>query len=553
MQMTYAFDDYLINASSFEIRNRGQLLNVEPQVFELLLFLIEHRNRILSKDDIIEHVWKGRIVSEAAISSRIKSVRKLIGDDGKKQKYIRTIHGRGFRFIGDIHPPEHGDQGNPGETGDGPQSQKSSETPKTHYAKSGDVHIAYHLFGDGPVNLVMAPGFVSQIDNYWDDPGMNHMLTSLGKIAKCAVFDKRGTGLSDQVAKLPGMDDRMDDVKAVMDAAGFNKSIIMGISEGGSLASLFAASYPERTVGLILYGAFAKFSSWMPDDDALQFFFDYVENYWGSGNSIGYYAPSMVGDEAFKIWWGKFERLGGNPGAVVDLMNMNKEIDISDILPTIKSPTLVVHRTQDTLVDIAGGRYLASHIPGAKLFELPGEDHLAWVGDNKQEIIDGIIKFISSIQEVSSGERVLASVLIIKSCGDINHEHSELINETVCSTIILRSGHLIGWENGIVRSRFSGPASAIHSAVEIVDLLSTQGIDVKAGIHTGEVDISENASGGIAAEIANSVADLADVNEIIVSRTVKDLVAGSGVLFKDAGEYQLPQIDEKWKFYKAIR
>ncbi|MCP4384680.1 MAG: alpha/beta fold hydrolase [Hyphomicrobiales bacterium] len=536
----YTFGPHRIDTAAFEFWQNETRKKVEPQVLDLLLLLIENRDRIVTKDEIIESVWDGRIVSDAAVSSRIKTARQLIGDTGKNQDFIRTVHGRGFRFVAPVAVESAGDD-------QAVSAECLTPNPTTLYARSGDVHIAYQLFGDGPVDLVFAPGFISQIDNYWAEPNFNRWLTALGKVARVAMFDKRGTGLSDQVPNLPGMDERMDDVRAVMDAAGFDRAVIMGISEGGSLASLFAASHPQRASGLILYGAFAQFSSWFPNDAALQELFDYAGSAWGTGNSVGYYAPSMVGDDQFRVWWGKFERLGATPGAVVDLMRMNKEIDISQILPAIAVPTLVIHRGHDTLVDVEGGRTLANNIPGARYLELPGRDHIPWVGDSPLEIIQAISDFIASLPETREVERFVATVLVLKY-----DREPGLLEGPVRLAIARAGGILINQGEESLTARFNGPARALRASMEIIELLGRAGLNVRVGTHTGEVDLVEANAGGMAATIADKLADLAEENQVIASRTVKDLVAGSGIAFASAGTHQLPQFEEAWQSYRVL-
>ena len=283
--------------------------------------------------------------------------------------------------------------------------------PTTRYAKSGDVHIAYQVFGEGPVDLVVAPGFVSHIENYWDEPRCARWLTRLASFSRVIIFDKRGTGLSDQVSDLPAMDERMDDMRAVMDAVGIERAAMMGISEGGSLAAMFAAHQQARCEALILYGAFAKFTSWLPTEESLRQLFAYIESDWGSGTSLPMFAPSLADDLPFQQWWGKFERLGATPGAAIAIMRMNSQIDISDILPSIHVPTLVIHRTEDVTVDVEGGRTLAARIPNARLFELPGADHIPWVGDNTEEYLQEIEEFLTGEKSTPIIDRVLATVL----------------------------------------------------------------------------------------------------------------------------------------------
>lgn len=251
--------------------------------------------------------------------------------------------------------------------------------PVTRYAKSGDVHIAYQVFGEGEINLVFVPYFVSNIEVYWERPEIARWLLRLATFARVVMFDKRGTGMSDRVAELPGLDQRMDDLRAVMDAAGMEQAALLGASEGASLAALFAATYPQRARALILSGGFARFSSWLPTEEALAQFLAYIDQAWGSGASISIFVPSLANDPAAQQWIGRFERLGASPAAATALMRMNSQIDISNILPTIRVPTLVVHRTEDKTINVEGGRYLAEHIPGARYIELPGKDHPALV------------------------------------------------------------------------------------------------------------------------------------------------------------------------------
>ena len=291
------------------------------------------------------------------------------------------------------------------------------QQPVTRYAKCGDVHIAYQTFGEGSVNLVVAPPFVSNIENYWDEPDFARWLHRFGSYARCVMFDKRGTGMSDRVAELPGLDVRMEDLTAVMDTVGMERSAVMGVSEGGPLAALFAATYPERCDALVLYGSFARFASWLPTEEALAQFLDYIEQAWGTGGSLPFFAPTRGNDPAFQHWWGRFERLGASPAAATALMRMNSQIDISELVPTIRVPTLVIHRTDDVTINVNGGRFLAEHIPGARYLELPGKDHIPFVGDNAGEIADAIQEFLTGSQAPVEIDRVLATVLITDIVG----------------------------------------------------------------------------------------------------------------------------------------
>lgn len=434
-------------------------------------------------------------------------------------------------------------------------------SPKTQYAKSGEVHIAYQVYGQGEKDLIFVPGFISQIEHYWEEPTWARWLTRLGKFARVVLFDKRGTGLSDRVA-VPPMDERMDDIRAVMDAVGMEKASVMGISEGGSLASVFAAYHPQRCENLILYGAFASFKSWFPTEEALEQLFDYIDTAWGSGTSVPHFVPSKTGDMQFQEWWGKYERLGASPRDVARIMRMNSQIDITDILPAIKAPTLVLHKTEDVLIDIEGGRTLARLIPGAKLVELPGKDHFVFIGSEADQILSEIEEFITGTKTEPVIDRVLAAVVFTdivdstihaqrlgdKAWRELLDAHDQVVRQELTR---FRGNEVKSLGDGFLAT-FDGPGRAIRCAKAICDAVSKLGIDVRVGVHTGEVEVTPSDVRGIAVHIASRIAALGKGNEIIVSRTVKDLVAGSGFGFEDLGSHQLKGISEDWQVYKAI-
>ncbi len=433
--------------------------------------------------------------------------------------------------------------------------------PVTHYAKSGDVHIAYQEYGAGSVDLIWVPGFVSNIDNYWDQPRFANWIRRLGQSARVIMFDKRGTGLSDRTEQLPGLDERMDDVCAVMSAVGLEKAALLGISEGGTLATLFAGTHPEKCTGLVLYGAFAKFRHWFPTPEKLAGFFDYVDREWGSGASYVNYAPSRGNDPAFQEWWGRFERLGASPGAVKELMRMNSELDITNILSSVKVPTLVIHRTEDVLVSVEGGRQLSNGIPGARLVELPGTDHLAWVADDSDYIADLIVEFLTGTKPELSGDRVLATILFTdivdstvraEALGDARwSDLLEAHNQAVRQELERFRGHEIKSLGDGFLATFDGPARAIKCGRAIVDAMRPLGLETRVGVHTGEVEIREGDILGIAVHIASRIVELAQAGETLVSRTVKDLVAGSGITFEDFGIHELKGAPDTWQLFKV--
>lgn len=431
--------------------------------------------------------------------------------------------------------------------------------PLTRYTKSGDVHIAYQVFGGGPVDLVFAPPFVSHVENYWDEPDFARWLHRLGSYARVAMFDKRGTGMSDRINELPGLDQRMDDVRAVMDAVGMDRAALLGISEGGPLTAFFAATHPDRCRALVLYGSFARFASWLPTAEALEAFLAYIDRDWGSGKSLGMFAPSRQSDPAFQNWWGRFERLGASPAAAIALMRMNSQIDITDIVSTIRVPTLVIHRTNDVTINVEGGRFLAEHIPGARYVEVPGTDHIPFVGDNAAEIADLIEEFLTGSKAAVSADRVLATVLFTDIVGST--ELAARVGDRRWRDTL--DGYYAAARRELTRFRgreidtagdgffaaFDGPARAIRCARATSEAVRELGIEIRVGVHTGECEVIGEKIGGIAVHIGARVAGRANVNEILVSSTVKDLVAGSGIQFEDRGVHVLKGVPGEWRLF----
>jgi pimeloyl-ACP methyl ester carboxylesterase/class 3 adenylate cyclase len=434
--------------------------------------------------------------------------------------------------------------------------------PTTRYAKSGSVHVAYQVFGSGDVDLVFVPGFVSNIEVYWEEPHFARWLRRLANFARVITFDKRGTGLSDRLESLPTMDERMDDVRAVMDAAASERAAILGLSEGGSLATLFAAHYPERCRALVLWGAFAKFSSWFPTSEKLERFFDYVETDWGTGANIGVWAPSRKDDPIFREWFAKRERVSASPAAVVSLMRMNMMIDISGILPYVRVPTLVVHRTNDTVVNVEGGRQLASGIPNARLLELPGIDHMPFFGDNAEQVTNEVVEFVTGVRPAAGDERILATVLLTDIVGSTKRAEAlgdKRWRELLDAHNAISRGELTRFRGAEVKTTgdgflatFDGPGRAIQCSLALIASVRSLGIEIRAGLHTGEVEVGENDVRGIAVHVAARVAALAEPSECLVTRTVKDLVAGADVSFFGRGRRDLRGIAEAIDVFAVV-
>jgi pimeloyl-ACP methyl ester carboxylesterase len=441
------------------------------------------------------------------------------------------------------------------------------EQPRTRYARSGTVSIAYQVVGDGPRDLVHVAGWVSHLEAGWDEPRQARFRRRLASFSRLILFDKRGTGMSDRVADkdLPTLEQRMDDVRAVMDAAGSERAVILGQSEGGSMAMLFAATYPERTTALITIGAFARRIwdpeyPWAPTPEERQKGFDWIEQHWGSEVDPGTLAPSLASDEEFKRQLSRYLRLSASPGSALALSKMNTQIDVRRVLPTIAVPTLVLHRTGDLDSNIAEDRYIAERIPGAKFVELPGIDHLPWVG-NQDDILDEIEEFLTGVRPAPQPDRMLATVLFTDIVGSTEQAASlgdkawrdvlERHHAAVRGELTQFRGHEITTTGDGFLATFDGPARAVRCAVAIRDRLRESGLEVRAGVHTGECERMGDNIGGLAVHIGSRVAGLAGPGEVLASSTVKDLVSGSGIVFEDRGAHPLKGIPGEWRVFKV--
>ncbi len=437
--------------------------------------------------------------------------------------------------------------------------------PETRYVKSGDVHIAYQVVGDGPIDLVFVPGFVSHLEYQWELPAGARLFERLASFSRLIRFDKRGTGLSDRVLEVPTLEQRMDDVRIVMDAVGSKRAAVFGISEGGPMSALFAATYPERTAALILYGTFAR-SAWAEDHPwgrtaaEHQSRQEHLGRTWGTGQIVDTFAPSDAGNAAVRRWWGNFERLSASPGAMLAVIRMNYEIDARHVLPLVQSPTLILHRSDDKVVNVEQARYLARNIPNARFVELPGSDHVPWAG-NVDEITNEIQEFLTGARTAAEPDRVLATLVFTDlvdstkraaSLGDqrwrglLEQHHAAIRRE-----LARFRGREIDCAGDGFLATFDGPARAVRCATAIRDAVAALGLEVRAGLHTGEVELMGPKVGGIAVHIGARVAAEAKAGEILVSHTVKDLVAGSGLRFADHGAHALKGVPGEWHLFSV--
>ena len=434
--------------------------------------------------------------------------------------------------------------------------------PETRYAKSGDLRIAYQVVGDGPFDLVFVPGFVSNIELFWERPEWAHFFARLAGFSRLILFDKRGTGLSDRIAGIANLEERMDDVRAVMDAAGSERAALFGVSEGGPMCLLFGATYPHRVRGLVLYGAYARHPQ-LTLEDILKERIEVIDRVWGTGEySLGRFVPGMSQDDEVRRFMGRWERLSASPSATIAVLRMAAEIDARQILPTIRVPTLVLHRADDAALPVQCGRELAHAIPGAKYIELPGDNHIPlFEPDIVDRIVGEVEEFLTGSRSETEIDRVLATVMftdIVDSTkraaelGDrqwraLLHRHDETVRQQL---VRFRGQEVKNLGDGFLAT-FDGPARAVRCASAIAETVRPLGISVRSGLHTGEIELKPHDIGGIAVHIASRVAHLGSA-DVLVSRTVKDLVAGSGIKFEDYGTYTLKGIPEAWQVFRAI-
>ncbi|HEY3188688.1 MAG TPA: adenylate/guanylate cyclase domain-containing protein [Solirubrobacteraceae bacterium] len=440
--------------------------------------------------------------------------------------------------------------------------------PETRYARSGDVHIAYQQFGSGDLDLVLINGFVSHVELLWEHEGPASFLSALASFARVMTFDRRGTGLSDPVARAPTLEERMDDVRAVMDAVGVQHAALLGLSEGASMGILFAATYPERVQALVSWGGLARSTAApdypyaLPAADLIASGTELLTPYWGEGAILEVSSPSVADDPVARRWSARLERASASPGMLRGMVRTFLDIDVRHVVPSVHVPTLVLHRVHDRLVNVRHSRWLAEHLPNARLVELPGDDHTIWFGDTAAALSE-IQEFLTGSRAAPEPDRVLATVLftdIVESTrtaaelGD--RRWRELLGRHAQAThraLERFGGREIKSMGDGVMATFDGPARGIHCAEAAVDAAHELGLRIRAGLHTGECEAIGDDLGGIAVHIAARVSALAGPDEILVSRTVRDLVAGSGIRFEDRGRHQLRGVPDEWELLAVER
>lgn len=579
----YLFGDLLLDLREGLLLRNGQPVPLTPKALETLVVLVENSGHVCSKEELMKRVWPDSFVEDNNLSQNISQLRKALGEAGDTaSQYIETVPRRGYRFkvpvtvkeglsreslvsrelsIADEDTYPRGDL--VAETirrADRAFPKELTTVPETRYAHSGDVNIAYQVLGNGPLDLVFVMGWISHLEYFWLEPDFAYFLRRLASFSRLILIDKRGTGLSDRVPlhQLPTLEQRMDDVRAVLEAVGSKRSALCGVSEGGPMSALFAATYPERTAALIMIGTYAKRVwapdyPWAPTTEERAHFFEEIEQHWGGPVGLEDRAPSKIDDQQFRDWWATYLRMGASPGAVVALTKMNAEVDVRHVLPSIRVPVLVIHRAGDRCLKVEEGRYVASLIPGAKYVELPGDDHLPFVGD-KDAIVDEIEEFLTGARHTLVPERVLATLLFVRFDGRKTHSDDLLrrFHVHIKKEISWFRGREIDGANEGPLATFDGPARAIRCACAITEYATRLGIEVRAGLHTGECDLlEEDRVGGVTVEIGRRVRDHAAVREVWVSHTVKDLIAGSGISFEDRGSHSFKEMPGSWRLFKV--
>jgi pimeloyl-ACP methyl ester carboxylesterase len=501
----HRFAGFELDASRRELRRAGEVRPLQPQAFAVLDYLVRNRQRAVPKRELLDELWPDSTVGEGSLQRAIHLVRTALDDDGT---LIRTVPKLGYRFAGEVE-----------------QVTASGPAPfQPRFARSGDVHIAYCTLGEGDVDIVLVPGWAFPMRGFLDHPELRSAIDELTGLGRVILFDKRGTGLSDRVGDLPGLEQRMDDLRAVLDAVSSPGAVLVGYSEGGPLCLLFASTAPERIRGLLLVAAFARWAAsgdyphgW--PGDAVERLRNYIRRSWGAGETIRATVESRASDPDIIAWAARAEQEGASPGAALALMEMNLQIDVRPLLPSIAVPTVVLHHTDDPVIGAANSRYLAARIPGARYHEVAGSDHVFFFEDRDR--MRDAIEWLLARDHAGPAEQVLSTVLVIDDDADLPGSE---VDELGARLRAVREGDRL-WS-------FDGP----QRALELADALATRLDSARIGVHTGGVRRGAAGLTGPAVEVATALAETASPGEILCSRVVRDLVSGAPHRFEDRGE-----------------
>jgi pimeloyl-ACP methyl ester carboxylesterase len=506
--MTIVFDEFELDSARRELRVDGKPQPpLQPQVFDLLVYLVENHERVVPKRELLESLWPDAIVTESSIQRAVSLARAALGARGAE--LIQTFPRQGYRFVGKIRADDRLSLGS---------------TLQPRYAKSSDVHIAYTTLGDGETDIVIVNGWILPMRAMFRHPKPRAVMEALSTIGRVITFDKRGTGLSDRVKELPSHEQRMDDLRAVLDACASERAVLIGFSEGGAIAMLYAATYPERVRGLVLCGAFARMArtldypcGYVPEE--LERLKGYIRGAWGKGASLRAIAPSQLSDPEFVDWVAFAEQEGSSPGGALDLLEMNMRLDLRPLLPSIHVPTVVMQAADDRMIHPGNGSYLADHISNARYVETPGDDHVFFFRAGHQ-IADAVRWVLSQDPPELGKERFLSTVLV-------GHPRGQVDEDAWLAQVQRFHGHVIP---GRLHAYFDGPIRALRCGAALV-----MQMPLSCGVHAGEVIRSGAAVSGSAFAVAEAIAAEAPKGEVWASRVLADLVPGSDLQFGDPG------------------
>jgi len=513
----FRFDDFELDTALRQLRRGPEVRALQPRAFAVLEYLVRHRDRVVPKEELLEKLWPDVVVTDASVQRAISVARTAIDDDGGTR--IRTVQKHGYRFVAPVAAGAAA-----------PPAPAARFRPR--FVQSGDVHIAYHTLGEGALDLVIVTGWVFPMRAFFDHPELEAWMRELAALGRVILFDKRGTGLSDRVKALPTLEQRVDDLRAVLDAVGSKSAILAGVSEGGPLSLVYAATFPERVRGLLLAGAFARWAAapdypqgWTPQ--VVEGLRAYIANAWGKGETIRAIVGSRAQDPAVVAWAARAEQEGASPGAARDLLEMNLRIDVRPLLPAVSVPTVVVHNARDRVIAAENGRYLATHIPGARLVESDGDDHVFFFQGHA-----AFRKALELLMSQAAQDRgsFLTTVLAVEAGeGDVDRA---ALDAAAARFRGAPDGETLAWS-------FDGPQRAIGCAHAMLALLAAQGRPARAGVHCGEVARARGRLAGEGAEVARAIARAAAVDEVWVSRVVRDLVHGAPLAFAERDEVAL--------------
>jgi pimeloyl-ACP methyl ester carboxylesterase/DNA-binding winged helix-turn-helix (wHTH) protein len=529
MAQVYRFGPFELHVGARELRRGAHEIPVQPQVFALLSYLIEHRDRVVGKDELLERLWPDAVVLEASLQRSVSQARAALGDDD--HAFIRTFSRQGYRFVGPVEEVSPArSPAFPSAAGVSSPAAPRALPLTVRYARSGGLHIAYAIAGSGTVDIVLVLGWTfpfRALARLAETAGTLSALTDIGRVV---LFDKRGTGLSDPVKRLPSLDERMDDLRTVLDAAGSRQAVLLGFSEGGAMCMLFAAAYPERVRGLVLVGAFPRMAAapdwpvgWSPERAAAAR--AYIQQGWGGGQTILALAPRAASRPEFRRFAAETEQEGASPGAALDLLEMNLRVDVRPLLGTVRAPTHVLHRTDDGIIDVRNGRALAAMIPGAQLTELPGDDHVFLFEDNAT-LVAAVRVLAGRVPSAPPGERVLATVLAVAPGSPASAIPAETLAD-ITRQVASHGGRALA--PPLVGGTFASPLRALACGLALAEAWPP----LRLAAHVGEVETGPGGGAvGSAVDEGQAIVAAVPAGQLWISRVLADLLPGAGFIFE---------------------